>query len=172
MGLLDDTQKAAQKAAQDATQKATTAATLHAGRALAQRALDELTLTADERAAKAAAAARQRKKTLVLVVIGATVAGVAGIALFNLIAHLWLYAIGLVVVAGALGIGALVMKPRIDAVRARLLAGRAARTAAAEAEAARADAERARTQAEHAKQQAAAHLESELERLKRSARNG
>lgn len=158
-------QKPTQKLSQDLAAKAL----LSAGRDAARAALEGLTLSDDEKAARAAARSRATKKKLVLGVVVATIGAIGVIALFQLIASLWLWAIGAVVVAGTMGVAALLLKPRIDALRARLGAGRAARAAEQAARDAAAQRQHALVAAEQAKAQEAKKLDDELARLKQQA---
>jgi len=165
---VDDLERKGRELLEGASQRAA----LDAGRAMARRALDDLTLSPDERAARDAAAARATKKKLVLAVVGVTVVAVVGIGLLQLIASLWLYAIGFAVIAGVVGVGALLLKPRLDAWKARLLSARQAKEADALVAAQQQQQAQAAAAAAAAKQQAAQKLEDELARLKRQAGGG
>jgi hypothetical protein len=142
---------------------------LAAGRDAARAALDDLLLSDAEKAARAAARTSAVRKKILVAVVVATVVGIGVIALLQLFATLWLWAVGAVVVAGVIGVLALVMKPRLDALRRRLTERRAAADAASAAlqeeqrqQRALADAARARVAAQRA-------VDDELERLKRQA---
>jgi hypothetical protein len=142
-----------------------TKAALSAGR----DALERLTLSDDEKAARAAARARATKKKLLIAIVVATVGLVGAIVLLQWLASLWMWAVGAVVVAGALGVTALVLKPRIDALRRRLDERRAAK-AAAQASVEAAERQRqALVAAEQAKAQAQKKLDDDLARLKAKA---
>ena len=162
---LDDLERTGRKLAADASQRAA----LNAGRELARRALDDLALSPEERAARDARQARSTKQKLGLAVVGVTVVGVVAIGLMQLIASLWLYAIGLVVVGGLGGVAFLLLRPRLEAVRQRLLAARSERAAAAQKAAEEQQRQQALAQAAQAKRQAAERLEDELARLKQQA---
>jgi hypothetical protein len=150
-------------------QQLATKAALLAGRDAAQAALDGLLLSDDEKAARAAARARATKKKLVLAVVVATVGAVGVIALLQLIAQLWLWAIGAVIVAGVVGVAALLLRPRLEAVRQRLTAGRAAADAERAAAAEQQRQRQALAAAAQAQEQTAKKLENELARLKQQA---
>jgi hypothetical protein len=166
---LSDLEDAGRKLAESATQKVA----LSAGKDLARRALDDLTLSPEQKAARDQQAARTTKKRLVLGVVAVTAVAVVGIGLLQLLASLWLWAIGFVVVAGVLGVVALLVKPRIDAIVARVRGAHAERTARALAAARQKEQQQAEAEAhareQAAKAQAAQKLEDELARLKRQA---
>ncbi len=106
---------------------------LAAGKKLAQRAIDNLTLTEEEKQQRAEEDAAKRKLLLVKVVLGATVVVVVGITLMNLFAKLWIYLVGLAIMAGVGGAGYLVLKPKLKAWNEKRTEGD--RVAAAEREA-------------------------------------
>jgi hypothetical protein len=146
-----------------------TRAALTAGRDAARSALDDVLLGPDEKAARQAARARVQKRRLVVAVVVATVTGIGVIALFQLLASLWLWAMGFVVVAGVVGVAAVLLKPRVDALRVRLGAGRAARAAKQQALAQAEQQRHALVAAAQKEEQAQRQLDDELARLKRQA---
>ncbi|MBI1945197.1 MAG: hypothetical protein HYS27_05850 [Deltaproteobacteria bacterium] len=144
-------------------------AALAAGKAMAKRALDDLTLSPEEkqqREQQDQAKSRSRKIKLIL---GGVIAVVAVLSLMSVLAALWKYAIGLLLVLGVGGAGWLFAKPKLKALKARATARLEARKieerAAAELEA-KAAAEKAAADAVKAKQQ---KLEDELQALKQKA---
>lgn len=131
-----------------------------AAKNMARAAIEDLTLSEDEKKAKEEQASSDRKKLLIKVVLGATVGLVVVITLMNLFAKLWAYLVVLVVLGGIGGAGYLYVKPKLKAWNDKRLA------------ASRADEEeRARVAAleglERQKQQAAKKLEDDLARLKK-----
>ncbi len=108
---------------------------------MAKKAIDDLTLSPEERAARDAAAAAGRSKQLLKVVLGGVVALVIVVVGLRLALALWKLAL-LVGVVGAVGAGVwFTFKPQITAWQQRRLAEKHARelertaTARAEAEA-------------------------------------
>ena len=131
-----------------------------AAKKVAQSAIEDLTLSPEEKQKKDEQSSADRKKLLIKVVLGATVVAVVGITLMNLFARLWIYGVGLVVLAGVGGAGYLYAKPKLAAWNDRRLAG-------ARAEAAEAEREAGLARAEQQKQLAAKKLEDDLARLKK-----
>lgn len=133
---------------------------LDAAKKVARSAIEDLTLSPEEKAAKDQASAADRKKLLVKVILGATVVLVVGITLMNLFAKLWLYLVGLVFLAGVAGAGYLLVKPKLAAWNEKRLAGA---RAAAEEEARASGLKKAEEQ----KLLAQKKLEDDLARLKK-----
>jgi hypothetical protein len=128
----------------------------------AKRALDDLTLSPEEKAKRDEEAKSARKKTLIKWGVIGVVGVIAVLSLMSVLASLWMYALGLLVVGG-LGAGAyFYLKPKVKALRAKATARLAAKS---EADAAAAK-EKAIVDAAAAKQQ---KLEDELAALKRKA---
>jgi hypothetical protein len=143
----------------DASQRAA----LAAGTQMAKRALEDLTLTAEEKAQRDDERKKRRNQALLKYGIVGVVGIVAVFSLMSALASLWMYALGLLVVFG-LGAGAyFYAKPKVLALKARAAARLAERNVAQEA----ADQERAARDAVTAKQQ---KLEDELAALKKKAR--
>ena len=134
---------------------------VEAGKAMARRALDDLTLSPEEKAARAAEDEATRKKRLVKIVLGAVVGLVVVIGVLRLMAALWVYAILAVVVGGIGTLGYFAVQPKLEAVKQRRLAD-----AAAAEEARTADARAAAAARAVADQQQ--KLDDDLARLKRS----
>ena len=88
---------------------------LRHGKAMAQRALDGLTMTDEEKQQRDEEDAAKRKLLLIKVVLGATAVVVVGITLMNLFAKLWIYLVALVIMAGVGGAGYVVLKPKLKA---------------------------------------------------------
>lgn len=131
-----------------------------AAKNMARSAIEDLTLSEEEKKAKEEQSASDRKKLLIKVILGVTVGVVAVITLMNIFAKLWAYLVVLVVLAGVGGAGYLYFKPKLKAWNDKRLAG-----SRAEAE------ERAKQEAiesaEKQKQLAAKKLEDDLARLKK-----
>jgi uncharacterized protein HemX len=107
-------------------------AALALGAAAAKRALEDLTLSPEEKEKKRQeeeAASRAFKVKLALGGVGALL---VLLAVLSVLAALWRYAIMLIVVLGLGGVAYWLVKPKVDAVRARLAAGRQAQAAARE----------------------------------------
>ena len=146
----------------DLAEGASQRAALSAGKEMAKRALEDLTMTAEEKAERDEQTKSARKKTLVKVVAVGVVGVVAVLSLMSVLASLWMYALGLLVVGG-LGAGAyFYAKPKLKALKAKAAARLSERNAASEAEARELAAKNAVT----AKQQ---RLEDELAALKKKA---
>lgn len=152
MALVDELEKTKQKLIEDAGR-----ATLE--RAVG-RAVTDLTLTPEQKAARDATDEAASRTRLVKVILGGVFVVVAGIVVMKLLAKLWFFGIGLVLVGGLGAAGYLVAKPQIDAFQKRRLADRAA------AEEARTADDRARA-AEQATAAAKQKLEDDLARLKK-----
>ena len=88
---------------------------LQAGKQMAQRALDSLTMTEEEKAQQAKEDADKRKMLLVKVILGVTAVIVVGITVMSLVATMWPYLVALIAVAGVSGAGYLVLKPKVQA---------------------------------------------------------
>ncbi len=144
-------------------------AALAAGKAMAKRALDDLTQSPEEREQRAEQDEAKRRSRKIKLILGGVVAVVAVLSLMSVLAALWKYAIGILLVLGVGGAGWLFAKPKLAALKqratARLEASRAEERAAAE-QAAKAAAEKAAADAVKAKQQ---KLEDELAALKQKA---
>src|SRR5436305_4697932 len=102
---------------------AKTEAALSAGKALAKQALDDLTSTDEEKAEKKSS----RKKTLIKYGVIGVVGIVAILALMSVLAKLWVYALGLLVVAGIGAGGYFYAKPKVRALKERATAKSRAR---------------------------------------------
>jgi len=158
MAVADEVAKAADRAKQKLVEEA--------GRAMVKGAIDDLTLTPEEREAKAKEKAAGDKSMLIKAILGVTGVVVAGIVIMKVLAALWLYGIALVVIAGLGGVGYLVARPKIEAFKQQRLAAQQQRLAAkAEADSVR---ERAAAEAavEAQKRAAQQRLEDELAKLK------
>lgn len=146
-------------------------AALAAGKAMAKRALDDLTLSPEEKAKRDQESANKKRNLKIKLAIGGVVGVVVVLSLMSVLAALWKYAIVLLLVAGVGGGGYLFARPKIAALKqkatARLEAGRAAERAAA-LEQAKAQADKAAADALLAKQQ---KLEDELASLKKKAQS-
>lgn len=144
-------------------------AALAAGKDMARRALEDLTLSAEEKQRREQERTRARQKTLLKLVAVGAVGLVVVLSVMSLLAKLWMFAIGALVVAGV-GAGAyFALKPRLAAWRSRATARLEQKKRAQEAEQLRLEAaaqEKARVDAERARQQ---KLEDELAALKRKA---
>ena len=137
-------------------------AAVSAGKDMAKRALEDLTLSPEEKAKRDEERAGARKRTLIKWGAIGVVGVLALVSLVGALASLWYYALGLLVVGG-LGAGAyFYAKPKVRALREKAQARLAARSAAEEQEAR----ERAVRDAAAAKQK---KLEDELAALKRKA---
>jgi len=134
---------------------------VEAGKTMARRALDDLTLSPEEKAAREAEAEANKKKRLVKVVLGAVVGIVVVIGALRLMAALWVYAILAVVVGGIGTLGYFAVQPKLAAMKQRRLADA---VAAEEARTADARAAAAAKAVADQKQK----LDDELARLKRS----
>ncbi len=144
-------------------------AALAAGKAMAKRALDDLTLSPEEKERRAKEDEGKRRSRKVKLILGGVVAVVAVLSLMSVLAALWKYAVGLLLVLGLGGAGWLVAKPKLQALKARATARLEARRAderAADEAAAKASAEQAAADAARAKHQ---KLEDELAALKQKA---
>ncbi len=137
---------------------------LQAGKQLAQRALDTLTLSDDEKQERAQKDSSSRKLLLIKVVLGGTAVVVVGITLMNLVAKLWLYLVALVVIAGIGGAGYLVLKPRLTAL---LKSWNDKRTEGARLQHAEHEARALVAAIEQQKAQAKTRLDDDLARLKK-----
>jgi len=137
-------------------------AALNAGKDIAKRAIEDLTLSDEEKQQRADERAAGRKKTL----IKYGVIGVGGIvlvlSLISVLSQLWMYALGLLVVAGIGAGGYFYLRPKVRALKARATAKL---TAKRDADAVVAK-ERAVVDAAAAKKQ---KLEDELAALKKRA---
>lgn len=131
-----------------------------AAKKVARSAIEDLTLTEEEKQKKDEQSSADRKKLLIKVVLGLTVVAVVGITLMNLFARLWIYGVGLVVIAGVGGAGYLYAKPKLTAWNDRRLAGSRAQAAEEERLAGLA-------RVEQQKQLAQKKLEDDLARLKK-----
>lgn len=146
-------------------------AALAAGKAMAKRALDDLTLTPEQKREREAADADRRRNLKIKLAIGGVACVVLGLAAMSVLAALWKYAIVLLLAAGVGGAGYLFAKPKLAALKhkatARLEARKAEERATAE-QAAKAAADQAAADAVAAKQQ---KLEDELASLKQKAQS-
>jgi hypothetical protein len=162
---MADLKDLAGSAVEGASQKAV----LSAGKEMARRALEDMTLSPEEKQKRDEERASARKKTLVKW----GVIGVGGVvlvlSLMSVLAKLWVYALGLLVVAGIGAAGYFTLKPKIAALKqratARLEAKKRAEDEAKALEAAEAH-KKAVADAARAKQQ---KLEDELLALKKKA---
>jgi hypothetical protein len=133
---------------------------LEAGKAMAKKAIDDLTLSPQERAARDADAAAARSKQIVKVVIGGVVALIVVVVGLRLAFALWKLFL-LVGIVGAVGAGVwFTFKPQLTAWQQRRLAEQNAR------ELQRTAASRAHAEA-HAARAAQQKLDDDLARLKR-----
>jgi hypothetical protein len=157
------------KDAEQWAQDLATKAALSAGRTAAKAAIEDVWATDAEKAARAEARERTTKTRLVVAVVVATMGAVLVIAIFQFLAQLWLCAIGGVIVAGVVGVAALLLRPRFEALRTRL----AARRASQAAERAVLDAQQRERQqlaaAHEARTLAAQKIDDDLARLKQQA---
>ncbi len=97
---------------------------------MAKRALDDLTLSPEEKAKRAEEAKGARKRALIKWGVIGVVGVVAILSLMSVLASLWMYALGLLVVGG-LGAGAyFYLKPKVKALRAKATARLAAKSEA------------------------------------------
>ena len=146
-------------------------AALSAGKAMAQRALDDLTLTPEEKARREAESARKRRNLKIKLAIGGVVGVVVLLSAMSVLAALWKYALLLLFVAGVGGAGYWFARPKIAALKqkatARLEARKLEERATAEAEA-RVAAEKAAADAAAKKKQ---KLEDDLAALKQKAQS-
>lgn len=147
MALADELAKSKQKLVNEA------------GAALVRKAVDDLTLSPEEKARRAAEAEAASRLRLVKLILGGVGVLVIGIVIMRLLARLWLWGIGLLIVGGVGAAAWLAFKPQLEAWKAKRLAARA------EAEAARAAAAR-EAAAKKAEADAKQKLEDELARLK------
>lgn len=146
----------------DLAEGASQRAALAAGKEMAKRALEDLTLTDEERATRDEEKKAARKMTMVKVVAVGVVGVIAVLALMSVLAKLWLYALGLLIVGGIGAAGYFYVKPKLKALKAKATARLQERNAASEAEAR----EKAARDAVTAKQ---TKLEDELAALKKKA---
>jgi hypothetical protein len=151
MGLEDEKQKLA----------------LKAGKELAQRALETLTMTDEEKQKRAEEDAQKRKILLVKVILGATAVVAGGITLVSLFAAMWPYLVALVVMAGIGGAGYLVAKPKLKAWTEARTAGDRLEAAEREKLEAVKAVEQQKLLVEKQKVAAAKKLEDDLARLKK-----
>ena len=146
-------------------------AALAAGKAMAKRALDDLTLSPEQKQQRAHEDEAKRRSRKIKIILGGVIGIVAVLSLMSVLAALWKYAVGLLLVLGIGGAGWLFDKPKLAALKARatarLEAKKADERAASEAEA-KAKAEAAAADAARAKQQ---KLEDELAALKQKAQS-
>ena len=153
----------------DLVDGASSKAALAAGKELAKRALDDLTLSDEERAAGDEVKSGDRKKALLKYGVIGVLGVVLVLSLMSVLAKLWVYALGLLVVAGVGGAGYLYVKPKVKALQAKASARLHAKSDAA----AKVAVEQALLAAEQAKLDAVAakkqKLEDELMALKRKA---
>lgn len=135
-----------------------TEAALAAGKDMAKRALDQLTMSDEEKEEKKG----DRKKTLIKYGAIGLFGLVLVLSLMSVLAKFWVYAFGLLVVAGVGAGGYFYLRPKVRALKdkatARLNAGKAEREAEAQ--------EKAVVDAAAAKQK---KLEDELEALRKKA---
>ncbi len=134
---------------------------LEAGRAMARRAVDDLTMSPEEKAARAAEDEAGKKKRLVKIVLGAVVGVVVVVGVLRLMAALWVYAILAAVVGGIGALGYFALQPKLEAMKQRRLADAAAAQDARTADARAAAATKAVADQKQ-------KLDDELARLKRS----
>ncbi|MDP2342780.1 MAG: hypothetical protein Q8O67_17625 [Deltaproteobacteria bacterium] len=151
MGLEDEKQKLALKAGKD----------------FAQRALENLTMTEEEKAARAEEDAQKRKILLVKIILGATAVVAGGITLVSLFAAMWPYLVALIVMAGIGGAGYLVAKPKLKAWNEARTAGDRLEAAEREKLEAVKAVEQQKLLVEKQKVAAAKKLEDDLARLKK-----
>ncbi len=130
-----------------------------AGKAMVKNAIDDLTLSPEQKAARDAENEKTNRMRLVKIILAVMAVVVGGVVLMKLMAQLWLYAIGFVVVAGLAGAGYLVGKPKLAALKQARLAAAAAR----EEERTRDEREQAAANKVKAEKQ---KLEDDLARLK------
>ena len=151
------------KSLTDASDDAATGAALAAGNRLAKRALEDLTLTPEEKQQRDAAAKSQRTKTLVKIGVVGVVGVVAVLSLMSVLASLWMYALALLVLGGVGAGGYFYLKPKLKALKQKAVARLSERNAASD-EQDKAQAARALVSAKQQK------LEDELAALKAKAR--
>lgn len=148
MALAEELEKSKQKLVNEA------------GRALVQKAVDDLTLSPEEKARRAAEDEAASRLRLVKLILGGVAVLVVGVVVMRLLARLWLWGIALLIVGGVAAAAWFAFKPQLEAFKAKRLAARAeadaARTAAAREAAAR-----------KAEADAKQKLEDELARLKK-----
>ena len=148
MALADELAKSKQKLVNEA------------GRALVQKAVNDLTLSPEEKASRAADDEAASRLRMVKVVLGGVFVLVVFIVIMRLLARLWLWGIGLLILGGVGAATWFALKPQLEAWKAKRLVARTV------AEAARTAADR---EAKNRKAEAEARqkLDDELARLKR-----
>lgn len=146
-------------------------AALAAGKAMAKRALDDLTASPEERAQREADDAKKKRNLKLKLVLGGVIGVVVVLSAMSVLAALWKYAIALLLVTGVAGGGYFFAKPKLLALKqkatARLEAKKLEERAAAE-EQAKVAAAKAAADAVVAKKQ---KLEDELAALKQKAQS-
>ncbi len=144
---------------------------LAAGKAMAKRTLDDLTMSPEEKRQRDEESQQDRRSRKIKLMVGGVIAVVAVLSLMSVLAALWKYAIGVLLVLGVGGAGYLFARPKIAALKqraaARLGAKKAEERALAEHEA-KVAADKAAAAAVNAKQQ---KLEDELAALKHKAQS-
>lgn len=148
MAVADELEKSKQKLVKEA------------GRALVKKTIDDLTLSSEEKAHRDAEDEAASRLRMVKLILGGVGVLVVGIVIMRLLARLWLWGIGLVILGGVGAAAWFAFKPRLEAFKAKRLAARA------EAEAARGAAAR-EAAARKAEADAKQKLEDELARLKK-----
>lgn len=144
-------------------------AALAAGKEMARRALEDIGLSDEEKAARDQQRQAARKKTLIKLGVVGVVGVLLVLSLMSVLAKLWMYGLGLLVVAGVGGAGWFALKPKIAALKQRAVARLEAKKRAEEAERLQLEAaarEKAAADARAAKER---KLEDELAALKRKA---
>lgn len=144
-------------------------AALAAGKEMARRALEDIGLSAEEKAAREEERQAARKKALLKWGVVGVVGVVLVLSLMSVLAKLWMYGLGLLVVAGVGALGYFALKPKIAALKQRVTARLEAKKRAEEAERLRLEAaarEKAAADALAAKQK---KLEDDLAALKKKA---
>ncbi len=132
---------------------------VEAGKAMARRALDDLTSSPEEKAARAAEDEANKKKRLLKIVVGGVVGVVVLVVALRVMAALWVYAIGAALLAGVGAIVYFTAQPKLAAMKQRRLAEAAAAEEARTADARAAAADKAITDQKQ-------KLEDDLARLK------
>lgn len=87
-----------------------------------QRAVEAVTLSADDKARREQERATKGKKDLLLWILAGTAVVVLGLGVMAMLARLWMWAIGIVVLGGIGAAGYLVIKPKLSALKQKATA--------------------------------------------------
>jgi uncharacterized protein HemX len=146
-----------------------TKAALEAGKSIVKGAVGELLLSPEEKAKQSEEKKKKRRTLYIKLGAGAVVALLAVVTVVGLLANLWKYAAGALVLGGVGTAGYFYLRPKVRALRAKATARLEARRAAERAEEEKrlaAERERLALEAEQKKKQA---LEDQLEALRKKA---